>query len=274
MLYKFYSVFPMATDIIDAYSACRKRGIAREAAVDQLCEEYRNELADCDDRPVVWIGIALALCKKDELTQNVLENARAALRELYKEHEDSDMHSIFHELEIYICDPQRLGEAAKHRVRKPYIPQWEIGDTFAHVLTHPMAKYANVYGWYVLFRKVGEHVDHEERHRQLIYVTLCPPDQLPGTSEELHRLGFLRMMSRGGKKWDYLAQLVLKSKKDEAAYGLTRIGTFPDAGAPKDRTTENPLVTMPLFGKLKRDSLLPDYEDTVCQLYRRNGIGI
>ena len=63
-------------------------------------------------------------------------------------------------------------------------------------------------------------------------------------------------------------------KKDEASYELTQIDTFPDAGYPEDRTIENPLATMPLFGQQKRDSMLPDYEDAVCRIYKRNGIGV
>lgn len=271
---KIDSIFPIMDELINTYRAHRKRGDTRDAAIEQLRMEYKQELADCDDGPVVRIGIALALCQKDELTQSVLEEAQAAVGELLAEQWDDSMRSALHKLESYINDPRRLGDEAKYRVRKSYIPQWEVGDTFSHVLTHYMAKYAGVYGWYVLFRKVGEYVDDKQQHHQLVYVTLCPPERLPHTAEELRKLGFLRMMPHDGGKWDYLAQISFKSKKDEASYGLTQIGTFPDAGCPEDRTIENPLVTMPLFGQLKRDSMLPDYEDAVCRIYKRNGIGV
>lgn len=265
--------FPMVNDIIGTYRVYRERGHTRDVAIEQLREEYSRELADYDDGPIVQIGLALALCKKDELTQNVLADAQTAVRKLlFSEERDSKTILALQELEAYVSEPQRLGNEAKYRARKPYIPQWEIGDTFAHTLTHPMSKYAGVYGWYVLFRKVGEYVDGKQRHRQLVYVTLCPPDRLPQTEQELQKLGFLRMMARNGGKWDYLAQITFKGKKDEAAYELTRIGSFPGAGSPEDRAVEDPLTVMPLFGKLRRDNITPEYEDAVCRIYKNNGI--
>lgn len=270
---KIYIRFPIIYDIVNTYRVYRRCGDTRDKAIARLRMEYKQALADGDDGPVVRIGIALALCQKDELTQSVLEEAQATIDELLAEQWDCNTHSTLHELEAYINDPQRRGDEAKYRVRKPYTPQWEVGDTFVHTLTHYMAKYVGVYGWNVIFRKVDEYVDIEQQHHQLVYVTLCPPGQLPHTAEELRKLGFLRMMPHDGGKWDYLAQVSFKSKKDEASYELTKIGTFPDAGYPEDRTIENPLVTMPLFGKLKRDSQFLSYENTVCRAYKDNGIG-
>ena len=270
---KIYIRFPITRDLVNTYRIYRRCGDTRDKAIARLRMEYKQELADCDDGPVVRIGIALALCQKDELTQSVLEEALVAIDKLLVEQWDGNMRSTFHELEVYIHDPQRLGDEAKYRVRKPYIPQWEVGDTFAHTLTHYMAKYVGVYGWNVIFRKVGEYVDIEQQYHQLVYVTMCPPERLPHTAEELRKLGFLRMMPHDGDKWDYLAQISFKSKKDEASYELTKIGTFPDAGDPEDRTIENPFVTMPLFGKLKRDSEVLSYENAVCRIYKDKGMG-
>lgn len=170
----------------------------------------------------------------------------------------------------FIRDPRLLGDEAKYRGRKKYTPEWEVGDTFAHILTCPLAKAVGIEGWFILLRKVEEYVDNEGSHRQLMYVTLCQQNQLPQTMEELQKLGFLRMMCRGDK-WDYLVQITFTSQRDEAFYGLTKIGTFANAGHPRDRTIENPLVTMPLFGRINRKSTYPDYEDTICRLYRKYG---
>lgn len=268
-----YMCFPIMHDFVNAYCVYRKRGDTRDGAIAQLRTEYKQELADYDDGPVLRVGLALALCQKDELTLSILGDAQAALVELFAEQWDEKTLSALHELESYINDTNRLGDEAKYRVRKPYMPQWAIGDTFAHKLNHYMAKYVGIYGWSVIFRKVGEYVDGEQQHQQLVYVTLCPPEQLPHTAEELRKLGFLRMMPHDGGKWDYLAQISFKSKKDEASYELTQIGTFPDAGYPDDRTIENPFVAMPLFGKLKRNSQFLSYESAVCHIYKDNGVG-
>ena len=136
-----------------------------------------------------------------------------------------------------------------------------------------MARYLGIGNWYVLFRKVGEYVDKDQRPVQLVYASLCPPDQLPHTSEELHNLGFIRMLPDCGK-WDYLGRFTFKSQKDEASYELTKIGNFPDAGHPKSWIEESPWFGRPLFGKIKRDSQHVDYEEDICFAYRNNGIGI
>lgn len=268
-----YNIFPILHDLVNTYRIYRRCGDTRDEAVAHLRMEYGQELADCDDGPILRVGLALALCQKNELTQSILEEAQEAVGKLLAKQWGSRTLSAIRELESYINDAQRLGDEAKYRIQKPYIPQWEVGDTFTHTLTHYMAKYVGVYGWNVIFRKVGEYVNNEQQHQQLVYVTLCPPEQMPHTAEELRKLGFLRMMPHDGGKWDYLAQISFRSKKDEASYELTKIGTFPDVGFPEDRTIENPLVAMPLFGKLKRDSQFLSYESTVCRIYKDNGVG-
>ena len=72
--------------------------------------------------------------------------------------------------------------------------------------------------------------------------------------------------------WDYLGQLCFKSKKDEELWRLKKIGCYPNAGIPADATTENPLVSMPFYGVLQRNSQVLDYEDQVCHLIKFRGI--
>ena len=106
---------------------------------------------------------------------------------------------------------------------------------------------------------------------QLVYITICRPDSIPKTERELRALGCLRMMKHD-EKWDYIGQLFFRNRKDEETWRLRKIGCFPNAGAPNDSTRENPLVSMPLFGTLRRNSNHLDYEDLVCHLIRFCGI--
>ena len=110
---KIYIRFPITRDLVNTYRIYRRCGDTRDKAIARLRMEYKQELADCDDGPVVRIGIALALCQKDELTQSVLEEALVAIDKLLVEQWDGNMRSTFHELEVYIHDPQRLGDEAK-----------------------------------------------------------------------------------------------------------------------------------------------------------------
>lgn len=270
---KIISFFPIIAEIIDIYQTNRENGATREAAITSLEEKYACELADSDEEPVARIAFALALCKKRELTKAVLEDALRAVEQMKSAELGNQVITALEQVIRYVSEPERLGDSARYRKRISYIPDWKIGDTFSHKLFGHISKYAHIYGWYVLIRKVGEYTDYKNRVHQLVYVTICPPEKLPKTSEELRSLGFLRMMPAEGNCWDYLAQISFKSKKDEKAFDLSYIGSFPDAGMPGDASVEDPQVSMPLFGKLKREDILPNYDNDVCLLFKSNGIG-
>lgn len=262
--------FPLLGDLPADYRIYRRKGLSRAAALEQLRADYEAELADEQDGAIVRLGLALALCRRRELTESVRADALEALGEIARWEEVPA--SSIRNLKTKLQDPAYLGEEAAVRVYKPYLPDWKVGDTFSHLLAHPMAEKVGLSGYCVLFRKAGELIDWAGEHRQLVYVSLCPPGSLPSTTEALRQLGYLRMMERGGGRWDYFAQIKLKSRRDEAGYGLTFLGNFPDVGRPKGQGQENLLTAMPLFGKQHRGDDYPDYEDSICRLYRQNGI--
>ena len=55
-------------DVQLEYQGLRLRGETREEAVRSLREIFAEPLEDPDDGPCIAVGIALALCKKKELT--------------------------------------------------------------------------------------------------------------------------------------------------------------------------------------------------------------
>ncbi len=253
-------------DIMDYYCFLRKRGYGREQACDQVYAQFQEEADDMDDGPMVDIAVALALCGKDELTLQARNAALQAIRELKQRVPDHDYDKI-----TQFISEKHIGPEATYRTRKQYDPGWEIGDTFIHTLSQPSAERMGLVGWHVLFRKVGEYLDQDSRHGQLVYVTVCQPGRVPKTDDELKALGYLRMMEHDQKS-DYLVQLFFKNRKDEEQWQLKKIGCFPNAGCPDDATEENPLVCMPFFGAHHRNSNMLAYEDQVCQMIRLHGI--
>lgn len=271
---KQYEFSPIIEDVGILYWGQRKSGKSRAEAIDHIKTAYREALQDEDDRVAVLIGLALALCKKKELTNEILNevlNEISYIKDSYTP--STSCFQYLANIEKILSQSSFLGDEAIYRRKHSYVPDWEIGDTFSHVLTHPMAQRVGVEGWTVLFCKIGEYIDDMQRSCQLVYVFLSPPEKYPTTATELQNLGFLRMMNHGDK-WDYLAQLSFKSKKDEATYGLVKIGNFPAIIPPIDRTEETPMLTMPLWGLLTKNDTLPDYEEHVCILYKQNGVGI
>jgi hypothetical protein len=269
----FFDDSSIIEEVDSFYSSQRLCGWGREKTLEQIRIAFDSELCDEDERPLVIIATALALCRKNELTEQTRRDALQAIDELKNKEVHSEritQHGSFEKLVAYLSE-ERIGPEARYSCLKRYNPGWEIGDTFIHELSQPAAERAGLAGCFVVFRKVGEYLDHKQRNIQLVYVTICRCEAIPKTDTELRSLGFLRMMNHDNK-WDYLGQLSFTSKKDEQRWKLTRIGCFPNAGFPDDATEENPLVCMPFYGILNRNNDHLAYEDLVCFLYKLRGI--
>lgn len=260
-------------EIMEEYYSLRMKGHSRETALAKIYERYKAESNDEDDRPFVRVAVALALCRKKELTPEARDDALQAIELLRSSASDGGVPYSSCDLDrlIRYVSEGRTGPEAAYRARKKYDPGWRVGDTFIHPFSQSAAEQMGLSGWCIVIRKVGEYQDRKSRHMQLAYFTICSAGAIPQTDADVRALGYLRMMEHDNG-WDYLGQFCLKSKRDEEMWGLQKIGCFPDAGCPDDATIENPLVSMPFFGVLHRDSQLLDYEDQVCHLIRFNGI--
>lgn len=258
-------------DIRLKYENYRKNGHSRDTAISLIRKEYVCELRDDDDRIAVLIGMVFALCKKKELLEAIAEETRAEIRRIKRYCLSSnDTHTYFSNIEEKMSNPDVYGDEASYTRSNKYSPNWKIGDTFAHVITYPAAEKLGIMGWFILLCKVGDYIHPDGRSRQLMCISLCPPDSIPSTPDDFHKLSFIPVM-QSGEKCEYLTQITIKSKSDESSYDLEKIGCFIDSktslqGSYKE---ECPLTAMPLFGKLKRDDLWPSYEDQICRFYKQ-----
>lgn len=250
------------------YVVYRKNGASRADAIARIHEEQACALEDDDDRIAVLAGVVTALCAKNELTD---EYAAIVLQEIRKACEDEDLDTqsrkFLLKIEQQIANRDCYGDEFAYKKVRHYIPDWQIGDTFAHPITYPMADELGIGGWVILIHKIDEFVDAFEDHRQMVLVSLCPPDKLPSNKEDLEALGFLPMMARG-KGFEYLAQIKIKSKRAENGFELSKIGCFPGVSLPDDYCKVSPLVAYPLWGKMKRLEEVPSFEEQICLLYK------
>ena len=254
------------------YAALRNQGYKREEALEQVKSVFYEEINDEDDRAYVAIALALVLCRKKELTQKAKKDAIHAAEYLQGQAAvDGDTHRSdkYYGLLQFLAEKD-VGPEASYKARKPYDPGWSIGDTFIHQLSQMAAERIGLLDWYIVIRKVGEYINTNSHRKQLVYVTVCPPDRVPKDDKELQALGFLRMMDHS-YAWDYLGQLDFKNKKDEERWGFQKIGCFPNAGCPDDATDEDPLVSMPIFGGMGENGV-PSYEYQICMLIKTRGI--
>jgi len=255
-------------DIEQLYVSHRKAGKGRTEAIEQIRKEYADALQDEEDRFAILLGLSLALCKKKEMVETIgLETLREIEHFKMMDELDEAGFSYLKKAIRLLNDKTVYGDEAAYRKKSAFTLDWKIGDTFSHILTYPLAKELGIEGWHILLNKVGSYTDQFRASQQLVVVSLCPPDKIPTTREEFLKLGLLRMYKDSS---EYLAQIEIKSKRAELGYDLTRIGCFPDIIFPDDSEKENPLVTMPLFGKLKKEDDFPKYENQVCLMYRSN----
>lgn len=260
---------PIVADVQEQYADFRKAGKTREDAVSMIMDSYSSELADLEDSAIVMVGLVLALVKKKELYEGLATYALSAIGRLREVLEIGDMRAqILSKVESYIFDQSFWGPAAVYKRTKKYVTSWVKGDAFSHTITASSAKALGIEGWLVIFYKADEHVDEFGKTRHLMYVSLCPPEKLPNSSEQLAELGFLRMMKHD-QGWDYLTQIIVNSRKEELGYKFTKIGNFSDMKLPEDRTIENPLTAMPLFGNLRGSDTYPAYEDQIIRIYKK-----
>lgn len=262
--------FPLIYDIADLYFSFRRNGNGRDEAVRRILTEYRDVLEDPDDGFCVKTGLALALAKNGEITETIKREALEAIDEYRIDNNGEDVSEAVNRLKEYLINSEPGEEIFVSR-KKTYDPGWEIGDTFIHKITHPRSKQGGILGWYIVFRKAGEYVNVKGQRVQLVYTTVCPEESIPHSSDELIRLGLLRMMNQGSR-WDYLGQLQFSGEKDEESWGLTKIGCFPDVPVPKDSTEENPRLAYPLYGSTNGKQNEPDFEVIVSELYSSNGV--
>lgn len=262
---------PLVDDVQKQYVGHRKSGKNRAVAIDLVCKSHAQELHDPDDRLAILVGITLSLYKKKELFEPFATETLCEIQRAFQTSpRDNETSSYLEEVENCLKDESAYGNEAFYKRASSYLPDWQIGDMFSHPLTHPAAEELGIKGWFILLYKVGDFVDEFDVHRQLMFVSLCPSDKIPSCNSDVQQLPFLRMMQLGDKS-EYLAQITIKSKKDENAYGLTKIGYYPNISYPNDYVDENPLTSMPLLGRVRRDSPCPSYEDQICRLYRKYG---
>lgn len=261
----------ISEDVQLQYVNYRKKGFSRNDAIALIRKAYTCELHDEEDKIAVLAGLVLALCQKKELFETIADETRAEIGHIKRYYSKNNITCTYIErIEEALKDIAVYGGEASYAQASVYKPNWMVGDTFSHILTHPLAEKLGITGWSILFYKVGEYIDNQEGHRQLMLVSLCPPGDIPSSYEELQRAGFLPMMQLG-ERLEYLAQIVIKSKREEKSYDLTKVGCYIPSGEPlmDHYNGENPLVTTPLFGRLKRNDVRPAYEDQICRLYRK-----
>ena len=241
-------IFPMIEDIQDDYRLYRRKGESREEACQHIIDDNQKELADVDDGPLVWIGLAKVTGSRGEMTEELLDLAEQAFQQISENwaelQEDHDLAKTVQHAQNMICDRRKIGEQAKYPKKRIYKPDWEIGDTFICELED--LETDELHGKVVLVRKVAEDQHPHGDWEQIVYLTICDRDQLPTNSDEMNALGYIPVQSwnrKNIKGCQYKWLLWTSSLKRQKQYKLPKIGCFPDIQKPDDEIDPSPLWT-------------------------------
>lgn len=266
---KKWYINPIVNEICEEYAAMRSSGKSRSAALKAVRVSYNCELEDSDDILYVQVALALALCRNHELTDAVARAGIAAIKKLSSANpEEKDALDAISKM---IADKDSYGSGRSLRPSKRFSPEWNIGDTFAHLMTSDLAESCGLKNWYVIMRKLGDYIDNKGKEVQVVVLSLCPHDKLPSSDEEINSLGYLKMMSRGNGKSEYFAQILITKKDSEASFDIRKIGCFPDIKLPADQVEADALTAMPLFN-IKRPDGCMHYEMMACRAFKDFGI--
>lgn len=260
--------FPMIHDIQKEYLNYRRNGISREDAIHELIEAYAAELKDEDDAPQVWIGLAYVTSVGNELTTKLMMQAEKGLDRLMNQH--PEMAADLLAFRDSVCDASRLGPEAKYPLphKRSYRPDWEEGDTFAYELQGEYSRSFGLEGWFIILRKKGEATGHTGNSNPLVYMTLCPPGQLPDTEVQLASLGYLPFgyCSDG---YVFKGQMELNARNIKRLK-LMKIGCYPLLSSPQNEGQSFPLPGWPLF--FIQGDEPNDLEIKACLNYHNIGI--
>lgn len=223
---------PFLGEIKEEYKEIRAKGKNRNDSVQELMNNYADELAFQDeDSWLFWVALADAQLACKELSLEIAERAASALDALAK----TEYACAFTKTRIeklknsYAQAP--MPEQAKIRVRKKFQCQWKLGDTFAYQLKGEAAESLHIDGKYILLRKVDES-EYKGEVQPVVTLTYWGDKPLPSSQEEFLsvpplKLSAGRMNSPVGS-YEYRCQILFTSKKAVTDLNLQYIGNFPD----------------------------------------------
>ena len=226
----FFDCFPLIMDIVHEYRILRQTNHGRDEAIQIVLENNSAALMDYDDSPQIWIGLAKVTGQKNELTPELLEKALSSFDSLSEV--ELSIGKAISTAKAQICDPGRIGPEARYSQKRFFQPDWEIGDTFVYQLKTDIAVRENMENWYAVIRKVGEFKTVEMNQAQIVLLSVCKPNEIPTTDEELNNLGYIPTQPYSKDLFEFQWTIDAGSKKALYAYHLQRIGHFPEICRP------------------------------------------
>lgn len=243
----------LAEDIKNEYEELLEKGKTNKEAIEDICQIYKEEIEDSDERAVFWMVLADILYKHKNLTKFVKEKAlkeielgenlkrwkNEASKEDYIKRK-KELENLRKKLYAYKDHTSKIISKNKNIKKQEKIKtednkniEWAIGDTYAYRIENP--KYE---GQYFILRKVQDCMYNNNTRYQsaIIYVQITSDKKIPKNEEEISELEYIIIGNEGNVKHEYRMQLYqVPRKKNEK---LIYLGNFKNIITPKDEYIE------------------------------------
>lgn len=238
----------LAEDIKNEYEELLEKGKNNKEAIEDICQIYKEEIEDSDEKSIFWMVLADILYKHKNLTEFVKEKALKEI-ELGKnlerwKNEGSEEDYIIRKKEIEKLRKKLVSyqdckkkDVAKNKSGKKTannnILEWKIGDTYAYKIQDSRFE-----GQYFILRKVQDCIYNNNTRYQsaIIYVQITSDKKIPKDEEEISKLEYIIIGNEGNVKHEYRMQLyqIPRRKNEQLIY----VGNFKNVIMPKDEYIE------------------------------------
>ena len=255
--------FSLINEVKNEYICLRQDGVSRIAAVDQLMENYHNELTigKEDDAHLFWVGVADGQYAIKELSAEVASKALNSIQCIAQQVDDIAQVDIKRRVQWYLSGEQPERKCVKKPVK--FRCTWNVGDTFAYQLSGQEAEALDLSGKYMILRKVDSIEFGDGRLLPIVTFSLWDHLPLPKTDTELADAGMLRLswgrFEYPDTMYEYRAEILFRNYAQVRRMGLEFVGNFPNIQMPADEVVLNHPAKLLMVS--------PDRFDKDCSIY-------
>ena len=166
-------------------------------ATRKIISENQDVISDVDDVADFWFALAHIQCTKGILLDNVKEETLKCIENGsgVKKWESTPHYkkrqAVVDEIKKTILTYKPTNK--KSRVKKPFICDWKIGDTFAYKLTSDYAKEKGLSNRYFIFHKESENSRFPSDIYPVVFVKITKDDKIPTSKDEIDSLDFVQI---------------------------------------------------------------------------------
>lgn len=236
----------IAEDIKLDYGELLKKGKSNEETLKEIIEQNKDTIEDYDEGPVFWMVLADTMWNWGRLTKEVRDRAIEEiengnnLKKWQKETTEKEYLARKKELEKLkekLNSPMPTEKKIKilKESKNDYTgEEWKVGDTYAYKLETETARKFEIYGQYLIFRKI-ERIPLSicKRIDAVVYVQITRDGKLPQNIEELEKLEYIVIENFGNVKHGYVINLYGITKKDMKEK-MIYLGNYADLKGPRD----------------------------------------